>query len=123
MSTFKSAGGGAPFPRTAQEWMEKGRSPEEAEHKIAQDVFGQDYQKDAKGAPIERGKGSALQPTSQHQQALAISQEAEARRRMTMGWHPGLAAAFDPREAPAPRRRAASRKKRAGPAPPATAGA
>lgn len=114
MATFQGKNGGAPYPRTEAEWMEKGYSPEQAAHKMRQDVFGHDYQTDAKGNPIERGKGSIHQPTAQHQQALAISQEAEARRAMTMGWHPGLINAFNPQAAPAaPRRRGPNRKKNA----------
>lgn len=109
--TFRGVNGGAPFPRNAGEWIEKGVPPEQAEHRMRADVFGQDYQTDAKGQPVEKGKGSAAQPTFQHQQALGIAQEAEARRQMTMGWHPGLANAFDPRQAPAPRRRQVRRTK------------
>lgn len=104
--TFNSKDGSAPFPRTADEWTCK-LNPEtgayftapEAEHKVAKDVFGHDYQKDQTGSPIERGKGSALQPTAQHKQALMISQDAEAARKMRMGWHPGLESAFDPKQA------------------------
>lgn len=102
---FQGKNGGAPFPRTESEWVEKRMSqghPFEdaqafAQRKVTEDVFGHDYQVDAKGAPIERGKGSALQPTAQHHEALQIAEEAKARRAMTMGWHPGLASAFDPR--------------------------
>lgn len=104
--TFNSKDGSAPFPRTADEWtcklnLETGTffTAPEAEHKVAKDVFGHDYQKDQSGAPIERGKGSALQPTAQHKQALMISQDAEAARKMRMGWHPGLESAFDPKQA------------------------
>lgn len=107
MSTklFQGKNGGAPFPRTETEWIEKKMSQGEpfesaqqfAQRKISEDVFGHDHQVNAKGEPIERGKGSASQPTAQHQQALEISREAEAKRRMTMGWHPGLASGFDPR--------------------------
>lgn len=99
MALFQGKNGGAPFPRTSMEWMEKGYSPEIAERKVAQDVFGHDFQTDAAGKPIERGKGSALQQTDQHLQALRITEEANARRAMTMGWNPNLANAFDPRDA------------------------
>lgn len=130
MSTklFQGKNGGAPFPRTEGEWIEKrmsqGHSFEDASafatKKIRDDVFGEGHKVDAKGEPIENGKGSASQPTAQHQQALMISQEAEARRRMMMGWHPGLATAFDPREAP-PARRKQNRKKQTRKAAPAPA--
>lgn len=128
---FQGKNGGAPFPRTESEWVEtkmaQGHSFESAQDyatkKISDDVFGVGHKVDATGAPIENGKGSASQPTAQHQQALMISQEAEAKRRMTMGWHPGLAAAFDPSAAPAARRAPARKKKPAArkAAPPATA--
>jgi hypothetical protein len=109
-----SSKAGKPFPRNVGEWMDKGYSQEQAEHKVAQDVFGNDYQKDKAGNPIERGKGSASQPTAQHQQALAIAQDAEMARKMRMGWHPGLEQAFNPRE---PRRKKQVRRKTAaGPA-------
>jgi hypothetical protein len=102
---FQGKNGGAPFPRTESEWVEKKMSQGEsfegaqqfAKRKITEDVFGHDFQTDKSGTPIERGKGSAAQPTAQHQQALMIAQEAEAKRAMTMGWHPGLTNAFDPR--------------------------
>lgn len=96
--------GGVPFPRSAEEWLPKLNpatgtyfTPAEAEHKMRQDVFGQDYTTDAKGAPIERGKGSALQQTQQHLQALDNSREAERARAMRLGWGPHLEGAFDPR--------------------------
>lgn len=102
---FQGKNGGAPFPRTEGEWVEKKMSQglgfedasQFAAKKVSDDVFGEGHRVDASGSPIENGKGSAAQPTAQHQQALAISAEAEAKRRMTMGWHPGLATAFDPR--------------------------
>ena len=92
---FQGKNGGAPFPRTEGEWVEKrmsqGHSYEAASEfatkKLRDDVFGEGHKVDAKGNPVENGKGSAAQPTAQHQQALEISREAEARRRMTMGWH------------------------------------
>src|SRR5882724_4620676 len=93
MALFQGKNGGAPFPRTEGEWIEKKMSQgvdyetaqKDATHKMRSDVFGHDYQIDRSGNPIERGKGSAAQPTAQHQQALQISMEAEARRQMTMG--------------------------------------
>lgn len=106
MSGFESKKGGVPFPRTAAEWTEKANpatgtyyTPAEAEHKVAKDVFGHDHTVDASGAPVERGKGSAAQPTAQHQEALMISQEAKIARRMRLGWHPGMDGAFDPKQA------------------------
>lgn len=124
---FQGKNGGAPFPRTEQEWVEKkmgqGFSYEAASEfgtrKIRDDVFGEGHKVDTKGNPIEAGKGSAAQPTSQHHQALAISQEAEAKRRMTMGWHPGLVDAYDPRETP--RRKQTRKKQTRKAAPPAAA--
>jgi hypothetical protein len=115
---FQGKNGGAPFPRTEQEWIEKkmsqGHSFDDASQfatkKMRDDVFGEGHRVDAKGNPIETGKGSIAQPTAQHQQALAISQEAEAKRRMTMGWHPGLVTAFDPSAAPAARRKPGRKK-------------
>lgn len=117
MATFESTKGGVPFPRTKDEWIAKGRSPEEAEHKMRQDVFGHDYQTDKSGNPIERGKGSAFQQTPQHVQEMHRSQEAEIARKMRMGWHPGLEHAFNPRDAaPVRRKKPAKRKTAAAPA-------
>jgi hypothetical protein len=50
----------------------------EAERKINEMVFGVGYQVDADGKPIEVGKGSALQPTQQHFEALAKEAERAA---------------------------------------------
>lgn len=127
---FQGKNGGAPFPRTEGEWIEKrmsqGNSFEDASafatKKVRDDVFGDGHKVDVKGNPVEVGKGSASQPTAQHQQALMISQEAEAKRRMTMGWHPGLAMAFDP-SAPPPARRKSTRKKATKKSTPAAASA
>lgn len=106
MAGFQSKDESVPFPRTAGEWGAKLNpltgdrfTPVEAEHKMRQDVFGHDYKTDAAGAPVEKGKGSAAQPTAQHENALMISQEAEMARRMRLGWHPGMTQAFDPRQA------------------------
>jgi hypothetical protein len=96
---FQGKGGSVPFPRNVNEWMEKGLSPEQAEHKVRQDVFGHDYQVDAKGAPIERGKGSASQTTAQHQEALERSAAARAAMRSKIGYSRALEGAFDPKEA------------------------
>lgn len=86
--------GGVCFPRNASEWMQKGFSPEHAEHKMRQDVFGHDYQTDAKGDPIETGIGSAAQQTRQHKEAL----ERARSRRSGVGYSPALEGAFDPRK-------------------------
>jgi hypothetical protein len=129
---FQGKNGGVPFPRTEGEWIEnqmsKGHSFEDASRfaakKMRDDVFGDGHKTDPKGNPIEVGKGSALQPTAQHHQALMISEEAKAKRAMTMGWHPGLVNAFDPSAAPAVRRRGPARKKpgrKPGPAAPVAA--
>jgi hypothetical protein len=56
--------------------IHKGLSPAEAAEKDAEAVFGIGYKRDAKGKPIEKGKGSKLQQTSQHISAL---QKAEGR--------------------------------------------
>lgn len=97
MANFEGVKGGVPFPRSEKEWIDKGRSPEEARQKMRDDVFGVGHKVDATGTPVENGKGSAAQPTAQHQQALAIAQDAERARQMRMGWHPGMATAFDPK--------------------------
>ncbi len=94
---FQSTRGGAPFPRSANEWMEKGMPADQAEHRMRQEVFGHDHKTDAKGNPIEQGKGSAAQPTAQHLQAKQIGEDAAAQRGMRQGWNPGLEGAFDPR--------------------------
>lgn len=94
---FQSTRGGAPFPRSAAEWMEKGMEPAQAEHRMRQEVFGADHRTDAKGTPIEQGKGSALQPTAQHLQAKQIAEDAARSHGMRLGYHPGLEGAFDPR--------------------------
>lgn len=94
---FQSSRGGAPFPRSANDWIEKGMEPVQAEHRMRQDVFGHDYKVDARGAPIEQGKGSAAQLTAQHIQAKQIGEDAAAAKGMRLGYHPGLEQAFDPR--------------------------
>jgi hypothetical protein len=43
MAQFKKKDGGVPFPRTMQEWVDKGLSPGEALHRTTQDVFGKDF--------------------------------------------------------------------------------
>jgi hypothetical protein len=57
--------------------LQAGMTPAEAAEKEAESVFGVGYKKDAKGNPIEMGKGSKAQQTSQH---LAALQKAEGRR-------------------------------------------
>lgn len=110
-------------PRTVKDFMTLGMSRDHAEHRVRQDVFGHDYKTDAKGSPIEQGLGSAQNQTSQHKAALAREQRATA----SVGYHPGLENAYDPRmeRAPrAPRRRPARKaaKKAAPPAPAPDAG-
>jgi hypothetical protein len=67
-------------PRSVEGWMQKinpnttpkrNYSRAEAEHIMLQEVFGHDVTFDAAGNPIEKGKGSAAQPTQQHREALA----------------------------------------------------
>lgn len=60
-----------PNAMTEQELIDGGKSPEEARHIMHQRVFGADFKTDADGKPVEKGKGSALQPTPQHVEALA----------------------------------------------------
>jgi hypothetical protein len=56
--------------------VHKGKTPAEAAEMEAEMVFGIGYKKDAKGQPIEKGKGSKVQQTSQH---LAALQKREGR--------------------------------------------
>jgi hypothetical protein len=106
MALFQGKNGGVPFPRTENEWIEKKMSQgisfedaqKEAQHKLRQDVFGHDFKVDAKGNPIENGKGSALQSTAQHQQALERSAGARAAMRSKVGFTPALAGTFDPKK-------------------------
>jgi hypothetical protein len=57
--------------------INNGKTPAQAAELEAESVFGVGYKKDAKGNPIETGKGSKAQQTAQHQAAL---QKAEGRR-------------------------------------------
>jgi len=50
--------------------VNKGLTPAEAAEKEAEAVFGIGFKRDAKGRPIETGKGSKAQQTSQHLAAL-----------------------------------------------------
>ena len=50
--------------------IHKGLSVAEAGDKETESVFGIGYKRDPKGRPIEAGKGSRLQQTSQHRAAL-----------------------------------------------------
>jgi hypothetical protein len=50
--------------------INKGLTAEEAEQKEFENVFGIGAKRDAKGRPIEVGKGSRAQQTSQHMAAL-----------------------------------------------------
>jgi hypothetical protein len=56
--------------------LNKGKTPAEAADLEAEAVFGVGFKRDANGNPIERGKGSKAQQTSQH---LAALQKAEGR--------------------------------------------
>jgi hypothetical protein len=56
--------------------LNKGKTPAEAAELEEIAVFGEGFKRDAKGNPIERGKGSKVQQTSQH---LAALQKAEGR--------------------------------------------
>jgi hypothetical protein len=62
-------------PLTVADFMERGMSREEAERKVAEMVFGHDFKTDAEGRPIEQGKGSPSQQTSQHK--IAVAKELE----------------------------------------------
>lgn len=64
-----------PNPRTEAEMIGAGLTPEAARHKMNELVFGVGYEKDEDGNPVEQGKGSAKQPTSQHVEALRLSQD------------------------------------------------
>jgi hypothetical protein len=97
MALFQGKNGGVPFPRNENEWLEKGLSPEQAAKKVADDVFGHGHQVDAKGRPIETGRGSARNPTAQSKQALEIAAAARAAARSKIGYSPSLEGAFDPR--------------------------
>jgi hypothetical protein len=50
--------------------IHKGMTPAQAAEQEAEMVFGIGYKRDAKGRPIETGKGSKVQQTSQHLAAL-----------------------------------------------------
>ena len=97
MALFQGKNGGVPFPRNVTEWMEKGLSPEAAQHKLRADVFGHDYKVDGKGNPIETGIGSALNSTPQHQESLEKAAGARAAMRSKIGYSSAVAGAFDPR--------------------------
>jgi hypothetical protein len=56
--------------------IHKGMTPAEAAEAEHVAVFGVGYKRDAKGRPIEKGKGSKTQQTSQH---LAALQKREGR--------------------------------------------
>ena len=102
---FQNKNGGVPFPRNETEWVEKKMSQgyayadasSFAVDKVRQDVFGHDYQLDAKGNPIETGRGSAQQQTAQHKQALERAAGARAAMRSKVGYTPTLAGTFDPK--------------------------
>lgn len=78
-----SGGGGTyklPNAMTLDELVSEGRSKEDAHQIMHERVFGVGFQRDRDGNPIEKGKGSALQPTPQHHEQLKLS---EMRRKMT----------------------------------------
>jgi hypothetical protein len=50
--------------------IHKGKTAAEAAEIEAEAVFGVGYKRDPKGRPVETGKGSRLQQTSQHKAAL-----------------------------------------------------
>jgi hypothetical protein len=54
--------------------IHKGMTPAEASEKEFEGVFGIGARRDAKGKPIEMGKGSKAQQTSQHIAALQKSE-------------------------------------------------
>jgi hypothetical protein len=56
--------------------LNRGKTPAQAAELEEIAVFGEGFKRDAKGNPIERGKGSKAQQTSQH---LAALQKAEGR--------------------------------------------
>jgi hypothetical protein len=93
------SGGGECFPRNTKEWVEKGYSADQAEHKIRQDVFGHDFRVDTMGKPIEQGIGSERNQTTQHRQALQTAAAARSAMHSRVGYTPTLVDAFDPREA------------------------
>ena len=94
---FKKKDGGVPFPRNTQEWIDKGLTPAQADHKLCQDVYGSNYRIDAKGYPIETGRGSAANPVSESVKVIELEKSAAEQAKMRLGWHKGLENAFDPR--------------------------
>ena len=102
---FQGKTGGVPFPRNESEWIEKkmsqGYSLEDASQfavkKVRDDVFGEGHTVNAKGEPIETGRGSALQQTNQHKAALERSAGARAAMRSKIGYTSAVADTFDPR--------------------------
>lgn len=63
-----------PNPMTVEELMAEGKTLEQAKHIMAEKVFGVNYSKDKDGNPVENGKGSALQPTQQHLDAIKVNE-------------------------------------------------
>jgi hypothetical protein len=57
-------------PLNVSDFMERGLSEKDAQHRVNQMVFGHDYKTDADGNPIEQGNGSAQQLTPQHKAAV-----------------------------------------------------
>lgn len=69
-----------PNAMTYGELLAEGKSDDDAKRIMDERVFGKNVTYDKKGAPVERGKGSALQPTSHHVEALRKAEEAKAIR-------------------------------------------
>ena len=71
---------------TVEEWNdlgdpEKGGSPAKQQAHLAAEektVFGHDFQKDAKGNPVEQGIGSPARPTGNHFQSILKYEGMEA---------------------------------------------
>jgi hypothetical protein len=63
---------------TEAELIEEGMTPEEAKREMDRRVFGFNVTYDRSGRPVERGRGSAAQPTEQHLAALEKAEGAAA---------------------------------------------
>lgn len=71
-----------PNAMTYQELIDEGKTPEQADQKMHERVFGVGFQRDNDGNVIEQGKGGPLQQTGSHKMALTLS---EARQRKADG--------------------------------------
>ena len=65
-------------PITYAELIAAGKTPEQATKILNERVFGTGHQVNAKGVPVEQGRGSPSNETSQHKEALRISLERKA---------------------------------------------